>query len=365
MSGLVKAKKYDWKDSNMAMFGSDTEKEVKKESAECEPAWEGAGQEVGLQIWRIVKFEVTHWPKDQYGKFFSGDSYIILNTYHPDPESEALAWDVHFWIGKYSTQDEYGTVAYKTVELDTFLDDGAVQHREVQGHESDLFLSYFKSITLMEGGAETGFNHVTPEEYTPRLLHFSGKRKAITVNEVPCCESRLKSDDVFILDLGLNLYQWNGSGCNKDERWKAMEFLQELKSERGSAESETLDEGDVPGNHPFMEALTAEDEEDDDETDDSGLRDLYRVNDDSGVCAIAKVKEEEVTRDDFVSDDVFILDAGNECFVWIGSGASTKEKKNGLSYAHKHLQGTGHALIPITVVKEGQHNEAFNTAIAA
>ena len=31
-AGLVKAKKYDWKDSNLALFGSDTEKEVKSES---------------------------------------------------------------------------------------------------------------------------------------------------------------------------------------------------------------------------------------------------------------------------------------------------------------------------------------------
>ena len=28
-TGLRKAKKYDWKDSNMALFGSDTEKQVK------------------------------------------------------------------------------------------------------------------------------------------------------------------------------------------------------------------------------------------------------------------------------------------------------------------------------------------------
>lgn len=27
--GLIKAKKYDWKDSNMALFGSDTERQVK------------------------------------------------------------------------------------------------------------------------------------------------------------------------------------------------------------------------------------------------------------------------------------------------------------------------------------------------
>ena len=81
MSGLVKAKKYDWKDSNLALFGSDTEKRVKKESAESEPAWKGAGAEVGLQIWRIVKFKVQKWPKEDYGQFFNGDSYIILNTY--------------------------------------------------------------------------------------------------------------------------------------------------------------------------------------------------------------------------------------------------------------------------------------------
>lgn len=80
MAGLVKAKKYDWKDSNLALFGSDTEKkvgsactadrshayhiinvlvlQVKKDAAETEPAWKGAGEKVGIQIWRIVKFKV-------------------------------------------------------------------------------------------------------------------------------------------------------------------------------------------------------------------------------------------------------------------------------------------------------------------
>ena len=49
-----------------------------------------------------------------------------------EPEEDELKYDVHFWIGKYSTQDEYGTAAYKTVELDTLLDDKPVQHREVE-----------------------------------------------------------------------------------------------------------------------------------------------------------------------------------------------------------------------------------------
>merc|ERR1712178_172208 len=172
MTGLVKAKKYDWKDSNVAMFGSDTDRQVKKESAETEPAWSGAGQEVGLKIWRIVKFEVTEWPAEDYGSFYSGDSYIILNTYKEEGSDELL-YDVHFWIGKHSTQDEYGTAAYKTVELDTLLDDKAVQHREVEGHESDLFKSYFSDISLLKGGAESGFRRVLPKEYTSRLIKVS------------------------------------------------------------------------------------------------------------------------------------------------------------------------------------------------
>ncbi len=29
---------------------------------------------------------------------------VQFQTYHPDPDSEELAWDIHFWIGKYSSQ---------------------------------------------------------------------------------------------------------------------------------------------------------------------------------------------------------------------------------------------------------------------
>lgn len=59
--------------------------------------------------------------------------YVCLNTF------------TLFCIVKF--QDEYGTAAYKTVELDTFLNDAPIQHREVEGHESELFKSYFKTIT--------------------------------------------------------------------------------------------------------------------------------------------------------------------------------------------------------------------------
>lgn len=166
----------------------------------------------------------------------------MLNVYKEDDEDK-LCYDVHFWIGEHSTADEYGTAAYKTVELDTLLDDVPVQHREVQGHESALFKSYFPEITYMSGGCPSGFNKVHTREYTPRLFHFRGERRNIIVREVPMSRKALDETDVYILDLGERAYQWNSRGCNKDERFKAAQYLQKLSGERfGRLETEVIDQ---------------------------------------------------------------------------------------------------------------------------
>lgn len=362
----MKPKKYDWKDSNLALFGSDTEKQVKKESAQAEPAWQGAGQAVGLQIWRIVNFEVTEWPTEDYGKFYNGDSYLVLNTYNANPDSEELSYDLHFWIGANSSQDEYGTCAYKCVELDTFLDDKPIQHRECEGHESSLFLSYFpKGIMLMEGGADSGFNHVEPEEYTPRLFHFSSTGRNVVVNQVPATQSRLTSGDVFILDMGLKIYQWNGSGAGALEKSKAMTFVCDLKEERSgkAVDTEVLEEGST--NEEFDGALTEEDVEDLDTTPADIEPRLFRVSDSSGEIEFSEVKSGSVSQSDFNESDVFVYETSKTCFVWIGNGASPTENQNGFGYAHNHLKTTADPLRSIVVLKEGQENKEFLSALAA
>ena len=97
------------------------EKKVKAAAADGEPQWDDAGIKVGLQIWRIEQFKVKKWPKSKYGRFHSGDSYIILSTYVKEPEinPDKLAWDAHFWIGANSTQDEYGTAGIRSHSINT------------------------------------------------------------------------------------------------------------------------------------------------------------------------------------------------------------------------------------------------------
>ncbi|KAK3268134.1 hypothetical protein CYMTET_23346 [Cymbomonas tetramitiformis] len=201
-----------------------------------EPAWEGAGSEVGMLIWRVEQFQVKPWdPTDHI--FYAGDAYIILHTYRKE---NALKWDIFFWLGRDCSQDEAGTAAYKSVELDDVLKGAAVQHREVMGQESVKFLSLFDPcLKTVERGIESGFRHVSTSgiPYEAKLLRVvqekSGGEKMVIVREVPMVNSALNQGDVFILDKGLELFQWQGSDCGIFEKYKASTIVRALDSERG------------------------------------------------------------------------------------------------------------------------------------
>lgn len=363
--GLVKAKKYDWKDSNLALFGSDLEKNIKRESAETEPAWHGSGQNVGTQIWRIVKFQVENWPEDDNGKFYSGDSYIILHTFKKDPDSEELDYDLHFWIGKYSTQDEYGTAAYKTVELDHFHGDKPIQHREVMGHESARFKSYFSSIELLKGGSDSGFKHVTPEEYKPRLLRVKKiSRTTCEITEVGYYKESFNPNDVFIVDTGSVAYQINGRRCAPKEKHEAAAYLQKLESERsGRCKGVTYSEESMDGKKIINGLPSSAKSPKRAKGPGNFTKTLFRLSDTSGHLKFEEVaKGHGVARGILDSADVFILDTGSHCFVWVGGTASVDERNKSMQYAHNYLMKTEHALVPISVIVEGKETEEFNKA---
>jgi hypothetical protein len=118
--------------------------------------------------------------------------------------------------------------------LDDYLLGVPVQHREVQGHEPPKFLSYFpKGVQYLEGGVDSAFTHVDPDAYQPRLFHVKGKRNVRSV-QVELKASSLNDGDVFLLDVGLTIYQWNGATANRQEKFKALELATKIKdAERG------------------------------------------------------------------------------------------------------------------------------------
>lgn len=62
------------------------------------PEFEKAGQQPGLQVWRVENFDLVAVPENLYGGFYTGDAYVILNTVKQ--RSGNLQYDLHFWLGK-------------------------------------------------------------------------------------------------------------------------------------------------------------------------------------------------------------------------------------------------------------------------
>jgi gelsolin len=355
-------------DSNISNYGSKDHKDLKLAAAKGEKAWAEAGKKPGVQIWRIEKFQVV--PKTEaaeYGKFFEGDSYIVLNTYRAtDIEgklTDKLLYNVHFWLGEKTSQDEMGTAAYKTVELDDLLGDLPVQYREVQGYESKEFLELFKGqICIMKGGMDSGFAHVKPEEYTPRLLHMKGT-KQIRVTEVDCKASSLNAGDVFLLDAGLDIWQWNGKTAGINEKRKANEIIQNLKKERnGKPKSVVLDdlEDDAKfwsllGGKPAKVAAATSDD-----VKVEKVKKLFELSDKSGALKITEVANGACKKSQLNTNEVFLLDVGHTVYSWIGKGASVAERKNGIKAGTDYLSKNGRpAHTPVVRVLEGAEPKGF------
>ncbi|KAK0528921.1 hypothetical protein OC834_003874 [Tilletia horrida] len=406
--GLTHLPEYHVEDSNVEFIGTDIDHKVKYASAETEPAWRGVGSSPGLRIWRIEDFQVVPWPSNNYGTFTSGDSFIVLHTYKPAPDSDALAHDIHFWLGRETSQDEAGVAAYKTVELDEFLRGVAVQYREVQGLESARFLQLFPRLTLRRGGVASGFKHVNTEEkdifrlyqiltagtkYGRAALHAppkkagaaprgSGISGAIVVQEVEPVVASLNSGDVFVLDEGKKLRAWQGAQCSPMEKAKAAQVLHQLNSERESqAETEVLAQSDsralafinalggdintvIPSPSSSSSSPLAASGP---EPERRPVR-LFRLSDAQGTLNFDMVKNgEPVRRDDFRSEDVFIYDTANTIFVWQGRAASAAEKQAWLRVAEAYvrtLDAPVRARVGLCKVREGHEGPSFGAALA-
>jgi len=285
--------------------------------------------------------------------------------------TQSLNYNIHFWLGKYTTQDEAGTAAYKTVELDDYLGGLPVQFREVQGNESQAFLDLFDQIIIQSGGIETGFRHVEPEKYRHRLLHIKGTIKNLVVREVPMSTSSLNSGDVFILDEGSELYQFVGSAASLAEKAKAKKIMGAISTERKvnirgyvlEEEKEGKDDNKAGWDH-FWKAIGGKSRiAPNDPTSDHQvvpLRDMYRVSDASGQLQFTPVP---FARSSLEEDDAFVVSTGPMVYVWIGKRANHDEKRSAFVFAQQYLNDhpTLVKSTPIVRILSGSENEEFNS----
>ena len=207
-------------------------------------------------------------PQKSYGSFYIGDAYIILKVSHAsmitthdssisDLQSKSsgrgFSYSLHFWLGNESSQDEQGKCAddvTNAISLDAQVLLPCQRHSQmtfwagtrsstarrkntnqrcsnltskvvsckwtgVQSSRTHPVWSRYK-----KGGHASGFHHVETNQYNvKRLLHVKG-RKHVTAVEVDFAWSSFNQGDVFIIDLGKIIIQWNGPKSNRMERLK-------------------------------------------------------------------------------------------------------------------------------------------------
>ncbi|CAH2083726.1 unnamed protein product [Euphydryas editha] len=333
------------------------------------PEFENAGQQAGIEIWVINKFEPFPVDRGQYGKFYNGDSYIVLKT--TGDNSSTLKYDIHFWLGIKTTQDEKGAAAIWTVTLDDQLGGKAVQHREVQGHESSLFLGYFlPAIRYLEGGNESGFNEVeTNAGAEKRLLKLSGSHN-MRIEEVPADFSSLTKDNCFILEVEHDIFVLMPEGAKATQRRKIISVANQLRDDNhnGRATIEIIDEFSSDDDFAmFFDALGSGSKDDlaVDVVDEPYTRAspsavyFYKVltGDENEFEEIRKpFKQGQLT-----SEDVFILDTPHSgIYIWLGTDVDADIKKNYNDIVRQYIDSREYPnWVHVTRVSEGAECNMF------
>ncbi|GJJ13461.1 hypothetical protein Clacol_007715 [Clathrus columnatus] len=358
---MAHLKQYNIEDSNIALFGSNVkdhsvsflyfladtefvvvvvflqiEKRVREHAGDKEPAWEEAGKITGTEIWRIEKFKVVPWQKERYGTFYSGDSYIVLHTYKQDSDSNELFYNLHFWLGEETTQDEAGTAAYKTVELDD--------------HTSNIH-----GVRFMTRQVKLGAENV---------------RQAI--------------GGVLVLDKGSQIWQFNRKNSAGRERFKAAEFVNSIVEERQTnSQFEPIDEGES-GAGTFLEELGTDDVssiESESSSQDgftgstvsttAAVATLYRVSDASKALMVTPLPPVHPSLSELDSSDIYIIDDTANLkepavYIWIGRGVDEGERRIGVEIAQRYLhrkENTQTMRTSVVKVNEGRESSALLRAL--
>jgi len=396
---MQKPERISWRETNLALIGSELDHKVKAAAAEGEEAWDGIGTKEGLYVWRVEKFLVKPWPTNQYGQFHRGDSYIVMNSYGNDPSN--LCHDIHIWIGSESSQDEYGTAAYKMVEADDYLGGSAVQHRQLEGNEDPEFCNYFDHLQYLQGGIETGFTHVgEPSKEKPLFFKFrrrENNKKAGELVQVPLSLTSMDSDTAFILYADKSsVWAWHGKDCPPMEKIGATHQGEKLctlatvtvlaQGDGDDEETEFWNYLDSSGNGEGEKSRSIGGatitKKSSSSQDNKSLKDykpkLFLVDNDPTKklkqVGLGKLIQKAATlklssgsgsgsflnRGSLDDSNVFLLDVGWKIFVWIGKAADSGEKVAALGAADRYAEMEPRAKeVPVTVLKAGQERNGF------
>ncbi|KAM4687603.1 scinderin-like [Discoglossus pictus] len=306
-----------------------------------------------VEIWRVENNGRVAVDPETYGQFYGGDCYIILY-------SGRKGKIIYTWQGTYATKDELICSAFLTVQLDRSMKAGATQVRVSQGKEPPHLLSLFKGkpLVIYKDGTSRKGGQTPPRPI--RLFQVRKNLGSITrIYEVDAEASALNANDAFVLKMKNNsAIMWIGKGANKEEIEGAAYLVKLLKYN-----ATRVEEGKEPdifwstlgGKMTYQTSPLLETQFEDHPPK------LFGCSDKSGKFVIEEVPG-EFTQEDLAEDDVMMLDAWEQIFLWIGKDSNDVEKRESLISAKKYLETDPSGRdkdIPVVIVKQGYEPPTF------
>ncbi|KAH0621249.1 hypothetical protein JD844_022336 [Phrynosoma platyrhinos] len=301
---------------------------------------DGSGQ---VEVWRIENLELVPVESRYLGHFYSGDCYLILYKYQ----------------GRHASKDEITASAYQAVILDQQYNGEPVQVRVTMGKEPAHLMAIFKGRMVVYTGGTSRAGSTEPAPST-RLFHVHGTNEYNTkAFEVPPWASSLNSNDVFILKTPSCCYLWYGKGCSGDER----EMAKNVSDLISRTEKVVIAEGQEPaefwvalgGKSQYASSKRLQEET------LSIMPRLFECSNKTGTFLATEITN--FTQDDLEEDDVFLLDAWDQVFFWIGKNANETEKEAAAVTAQEYLRthpGGRDLDTPIVIVKQGYEPPTFS-----
>ncbi|KAI0512202.1 hypothetical protein KFK09_012840 [Dendrobium nobile] len=329
-------------------------------------AFRGAGAKAGLEIWCIENLRLVLVRKSSHGKFLSGSAYIVLNT--AMLRSGNYQHDIHYWVGKDAEEDDSTMASDKALELDAALGSRAVHYKEVQGNETERFLSYFKPCIIpIEGVFTSELQGDRNGAYRITLLACKGDH-AIHVKEVPFSRSSLNHNDVFILDTDSKIFLFSGCNSSIQERAKALEVVQYINENQhgGRCKVATIEDGKFVGDSdagefwslfggyapiPRESPNTKQDEK-------PSAAKLFGVH----KCKLLPLDSPSLAKGLLSSDRCYLLDCDAEIFLWMGKTTLVSERKAAILAVEEFMHSQDrHVSIHTTFLTEGSETVKFKS----
>ncbi|KAM0871848.1 hypothetical protein ACQ4PT_039085 [Festuca glaucescens] len=327
-------------------------------------AFLGVGDKPGLDIWCIMGTSIVPIAKNLHGKFYTGNCYIVLST--AELKSGIRGHNVHYWVGEEAKEEHCVMASEKAFELDAALGSQAVQYKEMQGGESDKFLSYFRPCIIPVQGSFSSHWRRSAEECDQTTMFRCEGEHVARVTEVPFSRTSLDHKAVFIVDTPLKIFLFSGCNSSVQTRAKALDVIKHLRENRhcGRCEIGIIEDGKLVGDSDAGEfwnlfggyAPIPRDVPDaaNGELMTTTSKKLFWINKRKLVPMDAHLLDREMLK----SDRSYILDCGTEIYLWLGMATLVSERKMSVTALEDYVRSQGRSSIGHTVITTEGHEIA-------